>query len=88
MSKKPILSWDKDAWDDYMYWQNTDKKILKRINRLILDTLRNPFEGIGKPEVLKEDLAGYMSKRIDQEHRLVYCVYEDRLHILQCRFHY
>jgi toxin YoeB len=85
---KLILSWDKDAWEDYLYWRKTDKKILKRINRLILDTLRNPFEGIGKPEMLKEDLSGYMSKRIDHEYRLIYCVYTDRLHILQCRYHY
>lgn len=83
-----ILSWDKDAWDDYLYWQQNDKKILKRINRLIVDALRKPFEGIGKPEMLKESLSGYLSRRIDHEHRLVYCVYEDRLHILQCRYHY
>lgn len=83
-----ILTWDKDAWDDYIYWQQNDKKILKRINRLIIDALRNPFEGIGNPEMLKESLSGYLSRRIDHEHRLVYCVYEDRLHILQCRYHY
>jgi toxin YoeB len=82
------LSWDNEAWEDYVFWQEHDKKMLKRINRLITDTLRNPFSGIGKPEMLKGNLSGYWSKRIDQEHRLVYCVYEDRLHILQCRLHH
>jgi toxin YoeB len=82
------LSWDIAAWEDYLYWHETNKKIFKRINLLIKDTLRNPFEGIGKPELLKGNLTGYCSKRIDREYRIVYCVYEDRLHIIQCRFHY
>jgi toxin YoeB len=82
------LSWDLNAWDDYLYWQQNDKTLLKRINKLIEATLRNSFDGIGKPEFLKGDLSGCMSRRIDEEHRLVYKVYDDRLHILACRFHY
>jgi len=76
------------GWEDYLYWQQQDKKILQRINDLIKDTLRSPFKGIGKPEPLKGDLAGCWSRRITDEHRLVYAVRENRLHILQCRFHY
>jgi toxin YoeB len=82
------ISWDVDGWDDYIYWQNTDKKLLKRINALIEATIRDPFDGIGKPENLKGNLSGYMSRRIDGEHRLVYKVYDDRIHVLACRFHY
>jgi toxin YoeB len=82
------ISWDIDGWDDYIYWQNTDKKLLKRINALIEATIRDPFDGIGKPENLKGNLSGYMSRRIDDEHRLVYKVYDDRIHVLACRFHY
>jgi len=76
------------AWEDYLYWQLQDGKILQRINDLIKDTLRSPFKGIGKPEPLKGDLSGCWSRRINEEHRLVYTVKEKRLHILQCRFHY
>ncbi len=76
------------GWEDYLYWQQQDKKILQRINELIKDTLRSPFKGIGKPEPLKGDLAGCWSRRITDEHRLVYVIREKRLHILQCRFHY
>ena len=76
------------AWEDYIYWQQQDKKILLRINELIKDCLRSPFKGIGKPEPLKGDLSGFWSRRITDEHRLVYAVRENRLHILQCRFHY
>lgn len=76
------------GWEDYLYWQQQDKKILARINDLIKDCLRSPFKGIGKPELLKGDLSGYWSRRITDEHRLVYVVRENRLHILQCRFHY
>ncbi len=83
-----ILSWDKDAWEDYIYWQQTDKGVLKRINELIKECLRTPFEGRGKPEPLKENLSGFWSRRITDEHRLVYRVEADRLHIIQCRFHY
>ena len=82
------LSWDSDAWQDYLYWQKTDKNILKRINELIKDCLRTPFYGIGKQEPLKENLQSYWSRRITEEHRLVYTVIEDRLHIIQCRYHY
>jgi toxin YoeB len=76
------------GWEDYLYWQQQDKKILQRINDLIKDALRSPFKGIGKPEPLKGDLAGCWSRRITDEHRLVYAIRENRLHILQCRFHY
>ncbi|MDQ1085624.1 Txe/YoeB family addiction module toxin [Siphonobacter sp. SORGH_AS_1065] len=82
------LSWDVNAWEDYLYWQKYDKAVLKRINELIKDTLRDPFHGIGKPEPLKENLRGYWSRRITDEHRLVYTVLSDRLHIIQCRYHY
>jgi toxin YoeB len=76
------------AWDDYLFWQKTDKKILGRINTLIQETKRNPFEGIGKPESLKHALSGYWSRRINDEHRFVYRVAEDSLHIAQLRYHY
>lgn len=82
------LSWDKDAWKDYVYWQQTDKTVLRRINELIKECLRTPFEGRGKPEPLKENLSGFWSRRITDEHRLVYRIEADRLHIVQCRFHY
>ena len=82
------LVWDNAAWEDYLYWQSTDKKILLRINDLIKDALRSPFSGIGKPEPLKGNLSGCWSRRINDEHRLVYAVKEKRLYILQCRFHY
>lgn len=82
------LVWQTNAWEDYLYWQEQDKKILRRINDLIKDTLRSSFKGIGKPESLKGDLSGYWSRRITEEHRLVYAVKEKRLHIIQCRFHY
>lgn len=82
------LSWDKDAWEDYLYWQQTDKALLRRINELIKECLRTPFEGKGKPEPLKENLSGFWSRRITDEHRLVYRVESNRLHIIQCRFHY
>ncbi|MGE5342566.1 MAG: Txe/YoeB family addiction module toxin [Candidatus Omnitrophota bacterium] len=77
-----------NAWEDYLYWQQTDKKILKRINLLIRDIQRQPFEGIGKPEPLKFNLAGYWSRRIDEEHRLVYKIQGDTISIAQCRYHY
>jgi toxin YoeB len=76
------------AWEDYLYWQKTDKKILKRINTLIKDIAREPFEGIGKPEPLKHALSGYWSRRINDEHRIVYKVQEDSLLIAQLRYHY
>jgi len=82
------LVWQSKAWDDYLYWQQTDKKILSRINDLIKDCLRTPFKGIGKPEPLKGNFAGNWSRRINDEHRLIYCIKDNRLHILQCRYHY
>jgi toxin YoeB len=81
------LTWLPGAWEDYLHWQATDRKV-SRINELIRDTLRSPFSGIGKPEPLKSNLSGWWSRRITQEHRLVYRVDGDLLIILQCRFHY
>ncbi len=83
-----ILSFSKNAWDDYLYGQKIDKKILKKINSLIKEIQRTPFEGTGKPESLKHDLAGLWSRRIDHEHRLVYQIRESELLIYSCRFHY
>ncbi len=83
-----ILSWAKDAWEDYLYWQHIDKKTLKRINTLIKDIQRHPFEGIGDPEPLKHNWSGYWSRRIDREHRLIYKVTDSALLIAQCRYHY
>jgi toxin YoeB len=77
-----------DAWEDYQYWLQTDKSTLKRINLLIKECMRTPYSGIGKPEPLKFDLTGTWSRRINQEHRLVYKVEEDKIIILQCRYHY
>ncbi len=77
-----------EAWEDYLYWQQNDKAMLKKINPLIKETMRTPFEGIGKPEALKENLKGFWSRRINLEHRLVYKVDDDTIHILQCRYHY
>ena len=76
------------AWEHYCYWQNTDKKILRKINDLIKDIQRSPFVGIGKPEPLKGTLSGFWSRRIDQEHRLVYEVRSGSLVIAGCRYHY
>lgn len=76
------------AWEDYQYWQGQDRKTLKRINLLIKDCLRSPFDGIGNPEPLKHDWSGFWSRRIDQEHRLVYTATAEDLLIAQCRFHY
>ncbi len=76
------------AWDDYLYWQHHDKAILRKINALIQDIQRRPYEGLGKPEPLKHELSGYWSRRITGEHRLVYCVEDQTMDILQCRYHY
>jgi len=76
------------AWEDYTYWQKADKNMLKKINELIRVCTRTPFDGIGKPEPLKGNLTGWWSRRINQEHRLVYRVEKKALHILQCRKHY
>lgn len=83
-----ILSWTREAWADYLYWQTQDKKTLKRINKLVLDTRRSPFAGIGKPEPLKENLAGFWSRRIDDTNRLVYVIDDNQLTIISCRYHY
>ncbi len=82
------LSWSTVAWEDYLYWQEHDKKVLKRINKLIRDIKRNPFEGLGEPEPLRHNWSGYWSRRIDREHRLVYKVENDAISIAQCRYHY
>ncbi len=76
------------AWDDYLYWQTQDRKMLHRINQLIRDCQRDPFSGTGKPEPLKHALAGYWSRRITDEHRMVYKVTDDALLIAQLRYHY
>jgi len=82
------LIFSEHAWNDYLYWQKTDRKILKRINLLIKDVQRSPFEGIGKPESLKHALSGYWSRRINDEHRFVYKVNDDAMFIAQLRYHY
>ena len=88
-NEKPArITWTLAAWEDYSYWQGQDKKTLKRINALIKDTLREPFEGIGKPESLKENLSGLWSRRIDDTNRLVYCVDGKSLVVIACRYHY
>ena len=83
-----IKVWSDQAWDDYLYWQNQDKKTLRRINQLIKDIERNAYEGIGKPEPLKYELQGFWSRKIDEEHRLIYRVQEDSIEIASCRLHY
>ncbi len=82
------LTFSSKAWDEYLFWQKTDKQILKRINTLIKDIQRTPFEGIGKPEPLKHGLSGYWSRRINDEHRMVYKVLDDQLLIAQLQYHY
>ncbi len=82
------LVWDGTAWEDYLYWQAEDRRVVKRINELVRDALRDPFGGIGKPERLKHQLPDVWSRRITQEHRLVYRVISEDLVILQARFHY
>lgn len=82
------LIFSEHAWEDYLYWQKTDKKILNRINKLIKETKREPFDGIGKPEPLKHGLAGYWSRRINEEDHMVYKVTDDALLIAQLRYHY
>ncbi len=83
-----MIQWTSEAWKDYLYWQTQDKKTLKRINKLILATQRFPFEGIGKPEALKDNLSGFWSRRIDETNRLVYAYEKDKLSIISCRYHY
>lgn len=82
------LVWADAAWADYLYWLETDRKIIKRINKIIEDIKQNPFQGIGNPEPLRYNWQGYWSRRITREHRLVYKPEGDRLFIAQCRYHY
>ncbi|GAA4543238.1 Txe/YoeB family addiction module toxin [Amycolatopsis samaneae] len=82
------LVWNEYAWDDYLWWQTEDRKVLKRVNELIKDIRRNGNEGIGKPERLKEGFSGYWSRRITDEHRLVYKIVDAEIRIAQCRYHY
>ena len=82
MSSQRLLCWTDESWNDYVYWQAQDKKTLKRINKL------SPFEGIGKPEPLKENLAGFWSRRIDDTNRLVYAVDHHAITVISCRYHY
>lgn len=82
------LIFSENAWEEYLYWQSVDKKISKRINMLIRDIQRMPYEGIGKPEPLKHALSGYWSRRINDEHRIVYKVEDDSVMIAQLRYHY
>jgi len=82
------LIFSDNAWEDYLCWQKTDKKILRRINTLIKEIKRNPFEGVGKPEPLKHALSGYWSRRINEEHRLAYKVSADSILLAQLRYHY
>lgn len=77
-----------EAWEDYVYWQSTDKKMLKKVNTLIKAIIRDPFEGLGNPEPLKHNLTGYWSRRINLEHRLVYRISDNQVRIVQCRYHY
>ena len=83
-----IKKFTDEAWEDYQYWIENDKKQLKRINLLIKDIERNPYEGIGKPEPLKANLQGYWSRRIDSEHRIVYAVESSQIVFISFRFHY
>ncbi|MDO8949773.1 MAG: Txe/YoeB family addiction module toxin [Actinomycetota bacterium] len=82
------LVFSENAWEEYLYWQKTDRKVVQRINVLIRDVQREPFEGIGKPEALKYALSGYWSRRINDEHRLVYRIEGDSILIAQMRYHY
>ena len=83
-----IISFVQRSWDEYNTWQKDDKKLFIKIQKLIKDTIRNPFEGIGKPEPLKNNLQGYWSKRITDEHRLVYKIEENQIIIISCKYHY
>ena len=82
------ITFSEHAWEDYLYWQQTDRKILERINKLIKEIQRSPFEGTGKPEPLRHGLSGYWSRRITDEHRIVYKVEKDSLNLAQLRYHY
>ena len=88
MTKKLEIVFKGISWNDYLYWQKQDNKTLKRINKLINSTIRQPFDVLGEPEKLKGQLSGYWSRRINQSDRMVYAVYDDRIEIIQLRFHY
>jgi len=85
-----ILGFATKGWEDYLYWQQNDKKILKRVNLIIKDIQRDPYstDGLGKPEMLKENFTGYYSRRVTAEHRIVYKIVNDLIIIAQCRYHY
>jgi toxin YoeB len=87
MSQRSII-FTPEGWEDYKFWINQDKKTLKKINKLINDAQRNPFDGLGKPEPLKENYSGFWSRRIDDKNRLVYSVTDSEIRIIGCRFHY
>ncbi len=82
------LAWTNAAWNNHLYWQGQDKRTLRRINKLISDLVRSPFEGVGRPEALRENLTGFWSRRIDHTHRLVYSVIDAQVTIVSCRYHY
>ena len=82
------IQWDFDAWEEYCDWQRVNKAAPKKINQLIRDILRDPFDGLGKPEPLKEDLSGFWSRRIDEENRLIYAVEQDAVVLISCKGHY
>jgi toxin YoeB len=82
------LAFTAAGWEDYVYWQTQDKRLLKKINELVKDCQRSPFEGVGKPEPLRGDLAGSWSRRITNEHRLIYVVSDNEIRVAACRYHY
>ncbi|MDR3069270.1 MAG: Txe/YoeB family addiction module toxin [Cellulomonas sp.] len=82
------LLWSELAWDDYEWWQRQDRRVLRRVNQLLRDIRRDPYQGIGRPEQLRGDLTGWWSRRIDDEHRLVYRYRDDTVEIASCRYHY
>ena len=82
------LIWSEESWEDYLYWQQNDKKVLKKINSLIKNIKREPFKGVGEPEPLKYNWSGYWSRRINLEHRIIYKVLDNSILIAQCRYHY
>ncbi|MEE9388814.1 MAG: Txe/YoeB family addiction module toxin [Paracoccaceae bacterium] len=82
------VSFDPDAWDDYLYWQKHDKSVARKLNALITECQRHPYEGTGKPEQLKANFSGYWSRRLTREHRLIYRVGKGMVYFVQCRFHY
>ena len=83
-----VLVWDQNAWEDYLWWQTQDRRVLRRISTLIQDVSRNGNEGLGKPEALRHDFAGYWWRRITEEHRLVHKIVVDEIRIAACRYHY